>query len=542
MKKIKSLSTVSTIGVVATLVPSLATACSYSNNQVEHTSVYWKTPKIANTIYCINGADLSTAMRITLESLQGILAQTEARIFIYSGDQDRDNWLYDMQAIYGFITKDISDPWQLINMYRNEFGSKYIYYTAQTENNHDNSVNYAATLAGVQKHILIEKSLVTKAQSYGYKQAEDATSYSIINLIGQYGHILTPTMLINQKPTEIGLRDYAIASKSMCSYLEYEDESEKELVTQWLRSNAAVLGWNDDELNFVKWLSEQNLVALASNHCVNLSLYSVYNPKCVYKQKRRSKKIIPDKNKHYVALVMSDGDNLQWMQGSFKSSDWFGSKYRGQFPMSWTISPSTYDLNATALDYYYEKMSDNDYFITSPSGYAYRNLGDCKNNNYFTETSLKYMHDTDQHVINFLDWYTCTKPEEFTGFMQSDQVKGAVWSENQLYLSGGGEVYWINDKPIISMRDGLWDRSEGDLRVAETAKRVNAYPCDPYKIDGYTVLICGCWVEGKMDKVKEFVDLLDDHVELVTADQLIDMVIENVPHEYAKPEHHSPIG
>ena len=62
-----------------------------------HTSVYWKAPKVADTIYTIDASKLSQTMYATLESLQGILAQTESRIFVYSGDELRDEWINDMQ-------------------------------------------------------------------------------------------------------------------------------------------------------------------------------------------------------------------------------------------------------------------------------------------------------------------------------------------------------------------------------------------------------------------------------------------------------------
>ncbi|MCQ2956883.1 MAG: hypothetical protein MJ233_03470 [Mycoplasmoidaceae bacterium] len=48
---------------------------------------------------------------------------------------------------------------------------------------------------------------------------------------------------------------------------------------------------------------------LASDHCCNLSLYSGH-PSVKLEQKKQ-KKLQADASKHYVAIVMSDGDNLQ---------------------------------------------------------------------------------------------------------------------------------------------------------------------------------------------------------------------------------------
>ena len=544
MKKSKLLASLSSIGVIGVVATTIATSCSNKEEKVEHTSVYWKTPKIADTVYTVDASKLSHSLWVTLESLQGILAQKEAKIFIYSDNKLRNDWFDDMKKTCNFNVVNITDPWELLKMFKDEFDSKYIFYTKTGEDEKDTSINVACALSALNKNIIVSDEIEAEAISHGYTRLLDATTMSTADIFNKYKDQLNNTMFINQKPSNINLRDYAIASKTLIGCLETVDEALKQPIVDWLKKDSVVLGWNDGtggEMKFVKWLTENQLELLPSDNCVDLSFYSAYNPNKLYKQKRKSKEITPQKNKHYLAMVMSDGDNLHWLQGDFKSESWFGSPYRGQFPVNWTISPSTYDLNASVLDYLYGQMSDNDYFVTAPSGFAYRNIGDCISNKSFAQTTVKYMHDLDQHVINFLDWAVCNKPDHFLEFMKSDVIKGAVWSENRLHLSGAGEVVWKYDKPIVAIRDALYERQEGDLRIGPTAARINAYPCDPSKIDGYTIIMCGCWVEGKMDKLRQFVDLLDDHVELVTVDQIIDMVAKNVEHVDAVPKDHSPV-
>ncbi|MCF0227785.1 MAG: hypothetical protein HUJ52_03115 [Malacoplasma sp.] len=353
-------------------------------------------------------------------------------------------------------------------------------------------------------------------------------------------------MLINQIPRDMALRDYAIASKSLCSYVDWENASVKSAIISWLEKDSPILGWTDDECPFVRDLSTDQLEIVPADHCANLSLYSAYNPNKVYKQKRQSQELVADPNKHYAAILMSDGDNVQWMQGEFRTNPWYGNANRGKFPMTWTVSPTTYDLNAQALDYIYGNQTDNDCFITSPSGFAYRNMGNCANNSKFTETSLKYMNDMDQHVVNFLDWNACNDPSKFEQFMKDPSVKGGVWSKGWLYMSGYGDINWVNDKPIISFREGLWNdtRSPGtihnNLSVEEVSDRINEYPCDIESINGYTIVMCCCWaLDGQMDRITEFVNRLAKHVELVTVDQLIDLAAKNIKsHKQATPDKH----
>ena len=56
---------------------------------------------------------------------------------------------------------------------------------------------------------------------------------------------------------------------------------------------------------------------------------------------------------------MSDGDNIQWVLNNFAtSSEWFGSKKRGKFPMGWGISPSSVDVMPPMLSYLYERSKN----------------------------------------------------------------------------------------------------------------------------------------------------------------------------------------
>lgn len=49
---------------------------------------------------------------------------------------------------------------------------------------------------------------------------------------------------------------------------------------------------------------------------------------------------------------MSDGDNQQWNLGTnYGSPKWYGSPYRGNFNLGWSLSPSLYYLAPTVLIY-----------------------------------------------------------------------------------------------------------------------------------------------------------------------------------------------
>ncbi|MCQ2956885.1 MAG: hypothetical protein MJ233_03480 [Mycoplasmoidaceae bacterium] len=69
---------------VATTASLATTSCS---KQTKHKPVFFKTPSIAKTIYCVNGMELDDDLIVTLQSLQGILAQQQAQIYIFGADR-----------------------------------------------------------------------------------------------------------------------------------------------------------------------------------------------------------------------------------------------------------------------------------------------------------------------------------------------------------------------------------------------------------------------------------------------------------------------
>src|SRR6185369_15329888 len=68
--------------------------------------------------------------------------------------------------------------------------------------------------------------------------------------------------------------------------------------------------------------------------------------------------VAPEKGKHYVAFVMSDGDNVQWLtNGIATDPKWFGSPSRGNFDMTWDLTSSLAEMNPVAFNYIYGHAS-----------------------------------------------------------------------------------------------------------------------------------------------------------------------------------------
>ncbi len=235
---------------------------------------------------------------------------------------------------------------------------------------------------------------------------------------------------------------------------------------------------------------------------------------------------------------MSDGDNVQWMTKNFSSSErYFGSKYRGNFKMTWTTSPALYDLAPDLLNKFYGMSTPSDQFIAGPSGVGYVNAAEYNKDSLdeYAAYTAGYMKATDMQYVNLLDNYT--DASVLDTFSKHDSIKGGIWSVGDYYLEGGGAIYWSNNKPFVTVRESMW-RSEGDDAHNEyygyaerIAQRINGYTKDYTKAEGYTVVLAHAWSIGSMDYINRFVNSLDDDVVLVTVGEMLDMISKNVDHK-----------
>jgi hypothetical protein len=79
----------------------------------------------------------------------------------------------------------------------------------------------------------------------------------------------------------------------------------------------------------------------------------------------------PRYNQHkvYIALTVSDGDNLCTWQSYFRR--WFQSPYLGKFAISWGMGPTLIDVAPTIARWYFRHARPNNEFLCDVSGVGY---------------------------------------------------------------------------------------------------------------------------------------------------------------------------
>ena len=134
-------------------------------------------------------------------------------------------------------------------------------------------------------------------------------------------------------PMKLFLAEYAIFGRMPT--LEYSTDTTKypnggeqvqEAIADFSKTKdlKAAMGWGP-EYQYVSKLGEKGFFVHASDMAHNVAVLSNY--KCgemkkhlnnsVVKERKKMKKGVTDNNKHRIAFLMTDGDNIQWLMNSF---------------------------------------------------------------------------------------------------------------------------------------------------------------------------------------------------------------------------------
>jgi len=162
--------------------------------------------------------------------------------------------------------------------------------------------------------------------------------------------------------------------------------------------NSAMLGypWSGDgvgvgEGDGVELASRYGISLVASDSLANICVLSGVPIKALT-QKPQPPAPALERDKIYIALAMSDGDNMGSWRWMWK--DFFENKRYGDFPLAFGIGPSILDLQPSVAQWYYDHAAPNTEFIADVSGIGYMQPG-----------SYGQAFQKPQEVLNgFLDW------------------------------------------------------------------------------------------------------------------------------------------
>ena len=512
---------------------------------------------LAEEITVVRTSNVSLSQLHTLAVLQGLVARTEAAIFLDYGMESSRYAMKEFEnAGHKLVYNDANgNPWNfasVVEKFKSHIADGgYILYSTTQDHGQLNTATNLATLNG---WLPVPADIEESAIALGLKKCADISGDTIDiaylkKFYKEHKDSFRNDALVHLYYYTQGLRDFAVQQKIFVMYVEdsdFEGRLFRDSVMRDLKPSSVILGWCQYEFKFTESASRYGHYVVPSDHSRNLSILSCFDATDEKIGSAFSGEVNLDPEKHYVAIVYSDGDNMQWIQNGFSEYHTWQS-YGLDTPVSWTFAPiitrlSDVDVKRTL------SVSNGTTFITGPSGGGYARVTkmNSKELEAYSDYTASVMLESGFEIMTFLDeikdgTFDLSMQKRLAYFSRYDNIKGGILQlDPNDYAGGGGRVYFSDGKPFVTVGFSLWHPSGNAEEVtkewlAERAAIINAKPADITTINGYTVINIHPWTIGP-DDLAYFISQLGDGVEVIGVDKLLAAVEQNIPHEFAQPE------
>ena len=174
---------------------------------------------------------------ITLQTLQGVLAQTRPRLYLQMGG-GYGRWLEAVRAAGVKVQPAPGDVWTLLRTHAHELGGVVLYSPYEPD-----GINLATTLAGPLRAVAVSAPQRSLAEAAGLRVLADTSGKSALWAFQNYWPKLRHDVLIEQDPGKAALRDYGPAVRAL-TYYSGNDAGRAEVLAA-LAPGSTVLGWGD---------------------------------------------------------------------------------------------------------------------------------------------------------------------------------------------------------------------------------------------------------------------------------------------------------
>lgn len=505
--------------------------------------------KTADKLYYIDRSTLSNAECNLVLSLQGIVAQDKAEIFLLS-DLNKV-WMQALKDYYGIEFEEVKGVWTLVNKFKDRLNNNgFVRYTAYDPNEvyldkPDSSVNIATVISGVERYLLVEDTLVSAAEANGLvERASGNDFFDEMEVFMEYKDRLNMDVMSSLAYNGTNMRDISIALKTMV--WRDDDVSDLTYMLQQMNPNGVVLGWHDDEGTGIRASSLGGYGTVFSFCSDNLSVYAglpkeqLELPPYVKYERKDSTKV------HYVTFVQSDGDALSILDRNLPNEyDFFPHKDRGSIPYGWSITPSQAEFSPLFAKWIYDHATPNDSFVGAlTASYMFPDMFPQDQLSAYGKRTADYMEALGLKYSTMLFNGDGTEDAavfkaRLKNYSQYDAFKGAFLQysvDGYLSVKNPGAIYWSDGKPFINYRETMaapgWGANinlEYDVAeiVAKMAHRINSYKKDATVIEGYTAINVHPWSMGFVP-CEQLVGLLDEDVIVVTPNEFMELIYKNV--------------
>ncbi len=508
-------------------------------------------------ITVIRQSKLTTAQLRTVISLQGIVAKTKPSIYIDNSSSTSEYSLNELaEAGYAISRTDAEGNEWTFSTLTEKFASYitdkgYVLYSRTDDHGQINTATNYSTMFG---WLAVPAEAEEAIKALGFEKKEDISNDVIdINYLksfyNKYKDSFRKDILVHQYSYAHGVRDLAIQQNAFVVYVDDSDwvgRVFRNRVFRDLEPGSMILGWCQYEGKFTQMISMFGHYVIPSDHSYNMSILSSFEAHNGIIQKKETKTPELDPTKHYLTIMYSDGDNAQWIQNGFREYHTWQS-YNSDTPVTWTFQPHLRQMSSVDIKRTVEGLSGNDSFVTGPSGAGYGRISYMKNSDLkaFSDQTASAMLKTGITTVTLLDEIkTKSDINKITSklryFARYDNIHGGILQlEPDRYSAGKGEVLFVNEKPFVSVKLSLWHPSGNADEVTnewikEQADIVNTYSADINSINGYSVINVHPWTVGP-DDLAYFISCLDKDIVVISGDEMIQAITDNVPHKNAIP-------
>lgn len=456
-----------------------------------------------------------------LQSISGLAAKSlntgkgRELLWVETRHPDLDDWRKRWLTNHPAVRIEAAlGPWDLVDRFAKAGAIKgYVLFRLDQSkgelNEHrpkmDLSVNVATSLAGILDGIIVEEGLENEAKARGLKLLADARDKTQSWCFQAYRDHFNRRMVCAQDPKKPHARDLAIAHKA---FTFFGNDAPARDVLSWLEPLSPVIGWNGgDEFETTDLSSRFGHIQTATDWCMNLPVLMAGSENWTPTKQSSTPAINSNPTKNGVSFVITDGDNVQWLQGNFfRHPHYWGNPKRGTIPFGWSVCfAQLAQLAPQTIDYAYETRTSKDSFIEWGGGYYYPDrFGMDRPNRWqllaeHARRTWALMRQTGTRMIGFnvhrFDSADARKAYEVLA-AQTDGLLGILVFQYAPYEAGAGAVYWVKDRagreiPVITARYSIWENSNNRPRAGTPAKI--AREIQDAKSPPFQWTICHAW-------------------------------------------------
>lgn len=341
----------------------------------------------------VDSKELSGTEKTMFSAFQGLINRKKPRIFLFEAAREGKYKWPDLLNLK-INEYPIEKRWELIDKYKDEI-SGVVFYSIEKNEHYK---NLASTVAGLKnalpvtkieyealKQIGINYPILADFSSLNYTTSVEIYQY----LYDNYWNECSKRLLISQNPNTGYIRDLGVAAGAVIVWLDPRKSTENTMIRKFLRDMKAgesiMTGWWAEERSGIGIGTEYGISTIPSDFYENATVYAGMSHQI-------GLPVVPKKpeleNKVYLAIFLSDGDNVQYCQHAM--SNLWDDKGRGIIPINWTVSPGLVDLGPGLLNYYYKTATPNEFFASGPSGLGYALIYDAHNRVWNTTKQIEF--------------------------------------------------------------------------------------------------------------------------------------------------------